>query len=43
LNSTQGGKYGTALQAASAKGNIEIVQLLLEKGGNPNVEGENDI
>jgi ankyrin repeat protein len=42
-NATQGGAYGTALQAASVAGNIEIVELLLEKGANPNIEGENDI
>jgi ankyrin repeat protein len=42
-NATQGGKYGTTLQAASKIGEIEIVQLLLEKGANPNIEGENVI
>jgi ankyrin repeat protein len=42
-NATQGGRYGTALQAASVVENIGIVQLLLDKGANPNVEGENDI
>ncbi|GFG10695.1 Pfs, NACHT and ankyrin domain protein [Aspergillus udagawae] len=30
----QGGHYGNALQAASAGGHHEIVQLLLEKGAN---------
>jgi ankyrin repeat protein len=34
-----GGKYGTALQAASYRGKLEIVALLLEKGTNPNVQG----
>jgi ankyrin repeat protein len=42
-NVTPGGKYGTALQAASHQRKLEIVQLLLEKGANPDVEGENDI
>ncbi|PYH43034.1 ankyrin repeat domain-containing protein, partial [Aspergillus saccharolyticus JOP 1030-1] len=28
----QGGRYGNALQAASARGHTEIVQLLLRKG-----------
>jgi hypothetical protein len=37
----QGGKYGTALQGASIKGNLDIVKLLLEKGGDPHAEGEN--
>lgn len=32
------GMYGSALAAASAKGNIEIVQLLLEAGANPNAK-----
>jgi ankyrin repeat protein len=42
-NAAQGGEHGTALQAASYEGNIEIVQLLLEMGANPDVKGENDI
>jgi ankyrin repeat protein len=33
----QGGHYGNALQAASAHGDNDIVQLLLEKGANVNV------
>jgi ankyrin repeat protein len=28
----QGGRYGSALQAASARGHDQVVQLLLEKG-----------
>jgi ankyrin repeat protein len=42
LNATQGGDYGTALQAASYGKNLNIVQLLLEKGANPNVKSENN-
>jgi ankyrin repeat protein len=37
----QGGKYGTALQAALIGGNLDIVKLLLEKAGDPNAQGEN--
>jgi ankyrin repeat protein len=42
-NATQGGEYGTALQITVNQKSWNIVQLLLEKGANPNVEGENDI
>ncbi|KAJ7889324.1 hypothetical protein B0H14DRAFT_2320123, partial [Mycena olivaceomarginata] len=35
----EGGRYGTALQAASAKGHNTIVVALLDKGANVNVEG----
>jgi hypothetical protein len=35
----EGGYYGNALQAASAKGGKAIVQLLLEKGADINVQG----
>jgi hypothetical protein len=31
-----GGKYGNALQAASLRGNVAIVQLLLDKGADIN-------
>jgi hypothetical protein len=34
-----GGKYETAFQAA-ARGSMEIVGLLLEKGADPNIQGE---
>jgi ankyrin repeat protein len=34
-----GGEYGTALQAASYHGELNIVTLLLEKGANPNAQG----
>jgi hypothetical protein len=34
-----GGKYGTALQAASHQGNRELVRLFLEKGVELNVQG----
>jgi hypothetical protein len=37
----QGGKYGTALQAALIRRNLDIVKLLLERGGDPNAQGEN--
>jgi hypothetical protein len=33
-----GGKYGTALQAASYTGKLEVVALLLEKGADPNAQ-----
>jgi hypothetical protein len=35
----QGGKYGTALQAASYSGNQHTVKLLLERGADPNAGG----
>jgi hypothetical protein len=34
-----GGEYGTALQAASFLGILEIVTLLLDNGADPTVEG----
>jgi hypothetical protein len=34
-----GGEDGTALQAVSHQGNLEIVTLLLKKGADPNVQG----
>jgi hypothetical protein len=37
----EGGEYGTALQAASIQRNLDIVKLLLEKGGDPNAQGKN--
>ncbi|KAF3344262.1 hypothetical protein VdG2_07591 [Verticillium dahliae VDG2] len=35
----QGGEYGNAMQAASYEGNVEIVQLLLDKGADANAQG----
>ncbi|KAF5320212.1 hypothetical protein D9758_017613 [Tetrapyrgos nigripes] len=35
----QGGVYGTALQAASWEGNVDIVKLLLENGADANAQG----
>jgi ankyrin repeat protein len=34
-----GGVYGTALQAGSYRGFLEIVTLLLRKGADPNLQG----
>lgn len=35
----QGGEYGTALQAASAEGQKEVVHMLLGKGADVNIQG----
>ena len=35
----QGGEYGTALQAASANRDLDIVRLLLDKGADINARG----
>ncbi|KAF5337879.1 hypothetical protein D9758_016142 [Tetrapyrgos nigripes] len=35
----QGGQYGTALQAASWEGNVDIVKLLLQNGADVNAQG----
>ncbi|SPJ90977.1 uncharacterized protein FTOL_13379 [Fusarium torulosum] len=35
----QGGLYGNALRATSLRGNLEIIQLLLDKGADVNAEG----
>jgi hypothetical protein len=40
-NESEGGKYGTALQAAAASRQLEIVKLLLEHGADVNAHGEN--
>jgi ankyrin repeat protein len=34
-----GGEYGTALQAASYKGKLEVVTLLLQQGADLNLQG----
>ena len=36
----RGGKYETALQAATAKGRLETVKLLIQHGADPMVEGD---
>ncbi|KAB5513482.1 hypothetical protein GE09DRAFT_980708 [Coniochaeta sp. 2T2.1] len=36
---TQGGYYGTALQAASAGGHKEVVEMLLGKGADVHTQG----
>jgi hypothetical protein len=35
----EGGKYGTALQAASETGHLDIIKMLLAAGADPNIEG----
>jgi ankyrin repeat protein len=35
----QGGEYGTALQAASAEGHKEVVEMLLGKGADDSGQG----
>jgi ankyrin repeat protein len=35
----QGGHYGNALQAASAKGYRQVVKMLLDKGADVNAQG----
>jgi ankyrin repeat protein len=34
-----GGKYGTALQAAAIRGDLEIIQLLLDYEADVNLQG----
>jgi hypothetical protein len=41
--SMRGGRYGTALQAASNVGNVEIVKLVLNERADVNALGENDL
>jgi ankyrin repeat protein len=36
----QGGYYGTPLQAATSKGKLDVVELLLEHGADPDVQGD---
>jgi hypothetical protein len=36
----RGGKHGTALQAALRQGHSAVGKLLLDKGADPNVQGE---
>jgi ankyrin repeat protein len=35
----QGGEYGTALHAAAYYGSTSVVQLLVDRGANPRVQG----
>lgn len=42
-NRALGGKYGTALAAASVKGELEIAKFLLGRGANPDILGENTV
>lgn len=35
-----GGDYGTALQAAAARGHVDVVNYLLAEGADPNSRGE---
>jgi ankyrin repeat protein len=36
----EGGRYNTALQAASSGGHLEIAKSLLDHGADPNIPGE---
>ncbi|EED17826.1 hypothetical protein TSTA_116160 [Talaromyces stipitatus ATCC 10500] len=40
---SQGGPYGNALQAATVKEYIDVVQILLERGANINTQGGENI
>ena len=37
-----GEAHGTALQVASAEGHTNIVQMLLDKGADPNIKGSSE-
>jgi ankyrin repeat protein len=42
LLSFSGGQYGSALQAACNRGSLDVINVLLENGADPNLQGESN-
>jgi ankyrin repeat protein len=43
VNESVGSEYGTALQIAADQCSLAMVKLLLDRGANPNIEGDHAV